>query len=228
MQTRLNANSALNTAGIAFYGLRGNHDDNSTAKTFFQTNYVPTSKAGATVAVASDGISYSVTHNNTKVVLLDILTEDSTTAMDAVTPWVDTQLKATDHTQSFVFSHKSMLGEVNKDNQFGGSNDANPTQANNFMKALANDGTRYYICGHDHIYNRSEITSPDGTAKVEQITSGSDSSSYFTPGAPFSTRDMPLAQQLNKTGYTIYTVDGALVTGSILWHHPAGEWRCES
>ncbi len=220
LQTRLDANSALNTAAIPFYGLRGNHDDNSTAKTFFQSNYLPTSKPGATVAVASDGISYSVTHNNTKVVLLDILTEDSTTAMDAVTPWVASQVKASDHTQSFVFSHKTMLGQANKDNQFGGSNDANPTQQNNFMKALQDGGTRYVISGHDHLYHRSEVTSPDGTAKVEEIISGSDSSGYFTPGAPFSTREQPFAQQLRKTGYTIYSVDGPRVTGQYFGSTP--------
>ena len=53
MQTRLDANSLLNAYGIPFYGLRGNHDDNSACKTFFQSYYIPTSSPNAAVAVSS-------------------------------------------------------------------------------------------------------------------------------------------------------------------------------
>src|SRR5664279_3273801 len=40
LQTRLDANSALTNAGIAFYGLRGNHEDTTAAQTFFNNNYI--------------------------------------------------------------------------------------------------------------------------------------------------------------------------------------------
>jgi len=212
LQTRLDANSALNSAGIAFYGLRGNHEDNSAGKSFFQSNYLPTTSASATVAVATDGISYSVTHNNTKIVLLDILTADSTGAMNSATSWMNTQLSASDHNQAFVFQHKNLLGQNHKDNAFGSSNDANPTQQNAFLAALQNNGVRYDISGHDHIHERSIVTSPDGKSSVHQVISASDSYKYYTPGAPFSSRETPIAEQLSKTGYYIYTVDGPRVT----------------
>ena len=57
LQTRLNANSALNTAGIAFYGLRGNHESSTSNQTFFQNKYIPTSSAAATIAKGTDNTS---------------------------------------------------------------------------------------------------------------------------------------------------------------------------
>lgn len=213
LQTRLDANTALNAAGIPFYGLRGNHEDNSTAKTFFQSNYIPASTASATVAVAPDGVSYSVNYNGTKIVLLDILTADSTSAMDSATTWMSGQLSAADHTQAFVFDHKNLLGQNHKDNAFGSGNDANPAEQNAFISAAQNNGVRYVISGHDHMHYRSMVTSPDGNSKVQELICVSDSYKYYTPGSPFSPRDGSISQQLNKTGYYIFTVDGPRVTG---------------
>ena len=213
LQTRLNANTALNAAGIPFYGLRGNHEDNSTAKTFFQSNYIPTSTGSATVAVAPDGVSYSVDYNGTKIVLLDILTADSTAAMDTATTWMSGQLSAADHTQAFVFDHKNLLGQNHKDNAFGGSNDANPAEQNAFISTAQNNGVRYVISGHDHMHYRSMVTSPDGKSQVQELICSSDSYKYYTPQTPYSSRDGAISQQLNKTGYYIFTVDGPRVTG---------------
>jgi len=213
LQTRLAANSALNSAGIAFYGLRGNHEDNSACQTYFNSNYIPTSSTAANVTVDAGTSNYSVTHKGAKIVLLDILTADSTGAMDQATTWMGGQLAAADHTQAFVFDHKNLLGQNHKDNAFGGGNDANPTQQNAFISTLANNNVKYAISGHDHMDYRSVVTSPDGTAKVQEIITASDSYKYYTPSTPFSPRDQPLAEQLNKTGYYIYTVDGPRVTG---------------
>jgi hypothetical protein len=213
LQTRLNANTDLNAAGIAFYGLRGNHESGSGSQTFFQNNYIPTSTASAIVAKATDNTSYSVTYNNTKVVLLDISMAGNTTNLNNITPWMNTQLSASDHNQAFVFSHKNLLGQNHKDSQFGSSNDANPTQQNAFLAALANNGVRYAISGHDHMHHRSIVKSPDGNSSVQQIICASDSYKYYTPGSPYSSRETPIAQELFKTGYYIYTVDGPRVTG---------------
>jgi hypothetical protein len=213
LQTRLAANTALNSAGIAFYGLRGNHEDNTACQTVFNSSYIPTSSAAAAVAVDAGSSNYSVTYKDTKIVLLDILTADSTGAMDQATTWMGSQLSAADHTQAFVFQHKNLLGQNHKDNAFGGSNDANPTQQNNFISTLANNNVKYDISGHDHMDYRSTVTSPDGTAKVQEIICASDSYKYYTPGTPFSSRDQSISEQLNKTGYYLYTVDGPRVTG---------------
>lgn len=213
LQTRLNANSALTAAGIPFYGLRGNHDDTSGGMTFFQSHYIPGNSPGVAVNVAPDGISYSVTYNNTKLVLLDILTADSTSAMDSATTWMGGQLSLADHNQAFVFQHKDLLGQNHKDNAFGSSNDANPTQQNNFFAALAQNGVRYDICGHDHMHHRSLVTSPDGLNKVQEIISQSDSTKYYTASSGFSSREQSIADQQNMIGYYTYTVDGPRVIG---------------
>jgi hypothetical protein len=213
LQTRLDANSALTNAGIAFYGLRGNHEDTTAAQTFFNNNYVPTSSSAATVAVDAGTSNYSVTYKGTKIVLLDILTADSTGAMDQATTWMGSQLSAADHTQAFVFDHKNLLGQNHKDNAFGSSNDANPTQQNAFISTVASNNVKYVISGHDHMDYRSQVTSPDGKSSVQEIITASDSYKYYTPGTPFSPRDQSISEQLNKTGYYLYTVDGPRVTG---------------
>jgi len=217
LQTRLDANSALTNAGIAFYGLRGNHEDNAACQTFFNNNYVPTSSSAATVAVDAGTSNYSVTYKGTKIVLLDILTADSatnaTTGLSQATTWMGNQLSAADHTQAFVFDHKNLLGQNHKDNAFGSSNDANPTQQNAFFSTLASNNVKYVISGHDHMDYRSQVTSPDGASKVQEIITASDSYKYYDPAAPFSSRDQSISQQLGKTGYYLYTVDGPRVTG---------------
>lgn len=214
LQTRLNANTALNSAGIAFYGLRGNHESGSGSKTFFQANYIPTSNSTAAVSVAAfDSATYSVTYNNTKIVLLDYGVMGSTTNLNSATTWIGSELSAADYTQSFVFGHKNLLGQNHKDSLFGSSNDANPAQQNNFLGTLQSNDVHYYISGHDHMHHRAQVTSPDGLSSVQQIITASDSYKYYTPNSPYSTRETANSQELGKTGYYLYTVDGPRVTG---------------
>jgi hypothetical protein len=77
---------------------------------------------------------------------------------------------------------------------------------------MAGSNAKYYISGHDHHDNVSIVTSPDGSASTHQIISQSDSSKFYTPGAPYSANETPIAQQLNSVGYYTYTVDGPRVT----------------
>jgi hypothetical protein len=130
-----------------------------------------------------------------------------------VTSWLNTQLQMNDHEQAFVFQHKNLLGQNHKDNMFGGSNDANTTQQNNFLKVLEDNNVRYDISGHDHMHHQSVVASPDGTSSVHELICASDSYKYYTPGNPFSSRDNSISEQLYKTGYYIFTVDGPRVTG---------------
>lgn len=211
LQTRLNANSALTTNGINFYGLRGNHESSAADQAFFQNNYIPTSTADTKVTLAPDATSYSITYNNTKLVLLDISVAGNVGNLNTETNWMDGELKSTDHKQAFVFSHKNLLGQNHKDNLFGSGNDSNPDQQNAFIASLDNNDVQYYISGHDHMHNRSIITSPDGQHCVEQLITASDSYKFYTPATPFSTRETPISQELYTVGYYIYTVDGTKV-----------------
>ena len=39
----------------------------------------------------------------------------------------------------------------------------------------------YYIGGHDHMYNRALVASPDGKSHVQDIVSQSDASKFYLP-----------------------------------------------
>ena len=221
LTTRLAANAPLTAAGIPFYGLRGNHEDNAAGQTFFNANYIPTSTSSAVVERQAGTSNYTVTYQGTKIVMLDILTADSATAMTSATNWMNNTsgigapgvLQEADHTQAFVFQHKNLLGQNHKDNAFGSSNDANPTQQNTFFAALAGNNVKFDISGHDHMNHRSIVTSPDGLNKVQEIISASDSTKFYTASSGFSSRETTVSDQQNKIGYYTYTVDGPRVTG---------------
>jgi hypothetical protein len=213
LQARLNANADLTAAGIPFYGLRGNHEDNSAGQAFFQANYIPAASSSLSVEVAPDATSYAITYKGAKLVLLDILTADTAGAMDTATTWMNGVLGESDHGQAFVLQHKNLLGQNHKDNAFGGSNDANPTQQNNFFQTLASNNVRYDISGHDHMNHRSIVTSPDGNNQVQEIISASDSTKFYSASSGFSPRETTVSDQQGKIGYYVYTVDGPKVTG---------------
>jgi hypothetical protein len=79
----------------------------------------------------------------------------------------------------------------------------------------------YYIGGHDHMHNRSIVTTTDGvTASVQDIIAASDSSKFYQPGVPANdvvydvakfghARQTQISQELTTVGYYIVTVDGA-------------------
>ncbi|MCL2641374.1 MAG: metallophosphoesterase, partial [Phycisphaerales bacterium] len=234
LQRRLIANEALYNNGIAFFGLRGNHEsDNETsypgANSYFKNNYIPGSAgyanysaalSGASVSVAPDGMSYSVTYNGTKVVLLDYNAASGTmtgpTGTNAAITWLGSELPSNaldrNYEQAFVFQHKNILGQNHKDNMFGSNNTANVDVRDSFIKTLADGGVRYNVSGHDHMHYRSLITTQDGLASITQQISASCSTKFYTPDAPYSGFDTPIAQQLYSIGYYVYTIDGPLVT----------------
>lgn len=212
---RLAANTDLTAAGIPFYALRGNHDDNSAAQQYFQQNYIPTSNPNLKVEVSpSDSTSYAITYKDTKFVMLDILaTKGTNTAMDAATTWMGGVLTESDHTQAFVLQHKNLLGQNHKDNAFGSGNDSNPVQQNAFFQTLASNNVKYDISGHDHMNHRAIVTSPDGQNTVQQIITQSASTKFYTAGSGFSSRETSISDQQNQIGYYIFSVDGPRVTG---------------
>ncbi|NJL30131.1 MAG: PEP-CTERM sorting domain-containing protein [Phycisphaerales bacterium] len=213
LQTRLDINADLTAAGIRFFGLRGNHEGSSTAATFFQNNYVPSTGNGYNVSVAADNLTYSFTYNNAKFLMLDYsMTSGNATNLDTVTNWMNGQFAVNDYDHAFVLQHKNMLGQNHKDNVFGSSNDSNPTQQNNFIKAMEDGGVRYNLSGHDHVHHRAEVTSPDGQSKVTQIINASASTKFYTPRSPYSTRETVFNHELYNIGYYVYTVDGPRVT----------------
>jgi hypothetical protein len=102
---------------------------------------------------------------------------------------------------------------------FSGYTNANPDWQNAFFASLQNNGIKYYMSGHDHIHQRSIITSPDGKSKVQELIGASDSSKFYTPKAlddakwfGQKTRETSVSQEMKTVGFYIYTVDGPRVT----------------
>ena len=146
-----------------------------------------------------DGMSYSFDYgeagNNARFVIIDnwatpskrVPHENGYTyygySINDQQPWISSRLdkRTRGTTHAFVFSHQNLIGENHQDSLFTGYTDANPAWQNAFFASLQDNGVKYYISGHDHIHQRSIITSPDGASKVEQLICASNSSKFYTP-----------------------------------------------
>jgi hypothetical protein len=243
MDTRASAAQALYDAGIGFFPLRGNHESSQAAALRFQTLYPQTIGSGDHVVGATNfsspqatlnGLSYSFDFDNARFVLLDQFTRtDNTNYLGSSNNniidqqgWISSQLStkpADGH--AFVFSHKELIGQNHADGIFGTNPSTNPEAQNAFIDSLATNGVRYALGGHDHMHHRSFIESPDGTAKVQEIITASNSYKFYIPKNPsndvnyntpangmLGPRETPIAQELFTVGYYIFTVDGPRVT----------------
>jgi len=156
----------------------------------------------------ADGYAYGYTVNDQQSWISDRLNKNT---------------RDTEH--AFVFAHQPLIAESHQDTMFSGYTYANPNWQNIFFASLQNNDVRYFISGHDHIHQRSLITSPDGNSKVEEIISASNSSKFYTPKALTNSlwidpvtlinqksRETSISQERYTPGYYIYTVDGPCVT----------------
>ena len=135
--------------------------------------------------------------------------------------WISERLDLTERgaPHAFVFSHQPVLGQNHQDTLFSGYADEHPEWQNAFFASLNDNGVRYFICGHDHLHQRSIIRSPDGKSQVEQLITASLSSKFYT-SKPANhrgwrgqkSRETPVSQELYTVGYYIFTIDGPTVT----------------
>ena len=187
------------------------------------------------------GLSYAFDYGNVRFVVLDQFTTadkknvDGTayslnTAIAAQQPWIDQVLsQRPSGSHAFVFSHKGLVTENHLDVLFGdcpapgpvtvgGKNYVGSPGMDAFITSLNKNGVRYYICGHDHMHDRSRIATMDGSAQVTQIICASNSNKFYYPATPANDtaysggqRQTLLSQELNTIGYYLVTVDGATV-----------------
>lgn len=236
LDTRSAAAQTLYDNGIGFYPLRGNHESSQTAAVRFQTDFPQTQGNGSNVLGATDfssqstnlaGLSYAFTYNNARFVLLDQFTgtANSTVSIPSQQNWINSALAAKPAGgQAFVIAHKGLIMGNHADGLFGNTPASDPTGQDAFIQSLQDNNVKYLINGHDHMHNRAVVTTTDGTtAKVQDITTQSDSSKFYTPVNPSNdqkydvpafghTRETPIAQELYNVGYYIFTVDGPKVT----------------
>jgi len=191
------------------------------------------------------GLSYSFDFENSRFILLDQFTPvggttgltpayDASTTIGLQQPWITNQLQNRyPGSHAFVFAHKGLVTCQHADVLFGNSPNLNPTLTDAFINSLVSNGVQYYIHGHDHMYDRSFVTTTTGSAKITQILASSNSSKFYVPAGSLTNsaangglsndvyydvpafgirRRQPITQQLNSIGFQIVTVDGANVT----------------
>ena len=200
----------------------------ATGSTFFQGSNFSSPVTGAGIADNSlKGLTYSFDYNNVRFLLLDgqaaKATDGNTPGIDPQQSWITAQLSGRPAgTHAFVMSHKGLITENHVDSLFGSDPSKDPAGQNAFFSSLQGNGVRYYLEGHDHIHDRSIVTSPDGSSSVQNILCASNSSKFYTPGYPSNddkynvpvfghTRQTQIAQELHTVGYYIFTVDGPRV-----------------
>jgi len=182
---------------------------------------------------AAAGLTYSFTHRGGKFILLDTFPMlgwedgignenhqwyDGSVLRKAYTvgdylPWIESELKKDDHQFAMVFGHKNLVGQNHKDHLFNlvypdqTDQDALPEMQNAFFACLQRYGVRYYFSGHDHMYHRSLVKSPDGKSQIEQLICGSAFQGFYLPKPPYSERAVPLVQETRRNGFMIVRVD---------------------
>lgn len=228
----------LYTAGIGFYPARGNHEPSLAAANRFISNFPQTQGQGANVAGATGhrspttpaglgGLTYAFEYQNATFIAIDQFVRTNgtgTTANSAVLDQVDwiSQTLATKpaNTHAFLFAHKPLIGQNHVDNLLGANPSSNPTERNKLIKAMAANGARYFLGGHDHMFSRTIVKSPDGTASIRNIIHSSDSYKFYIPTIPSNDQtynasnrvETPVSQELFTVGYYIAKVDGPRLT----------------
>jgi hypothetical protein len=154
--------------------------------------------------------------------------------------WISGRLnkntRGTEH--AFVFSHQNLMGENHQDSLFNGYTNANPAMQDAFFASMRKNAAKYYISGHDHIHQRSIITSPNGVFKVQELICASNSSKFYTPktiAIPPATdnwfgqkrAETSLSQEMYTVGFYIFTIDGPRVTVDY-YSDDHGNWKSDA
>jgi len=168
------------------------------------------------------GFSYSFDHKNVRFVIPDIFTlpDGTKRTIRSQQDWITDRLKTRETEHAIVLTHKGLLTQRNRDCIFGAETSKTTPGQDEFITSLSQNGVRYLICGHDHMYDRSHVYTHDGeSAKVTQIIAGSDSSKFYIPRVPSNDetysegrRQKLISQELFAISYIIVTVDGEHVT----------------
>lgn len=270
LQTRALFAQPLYNAGIGFFPLRGNHDDQPTSvaehlRVFPQTRgglqnatpdnlfgiYNPDAllqpfpaRIGAGFSVGTNfsspstrltGLSYAFDYlpgnggSSVRLVLLDQFrsADGSSNTIGQQQAWIDAQLATRPAgSHAFVFGHKGLINAAHVDTLFGSDPSQSPAEQDAFIASMARNDVRYYVSGHDHLHDRSLVTTTDGGAsKVQQVICAGGSSKFLTPANPANdllynlsssngfglSRQTPVAQETYTVGYYIYTIDGSRV-----------------
>jgi len=191
-------------AGISVYIGRGNHEVMDNHRTYppeppldpnvtfagrwlnvFGSDSDPNQKLPGNGPADEEYMTYSVTHNNAFIVMVDQYAGIEHWLSNQVNqPWLDAQLAANTKPHIFVVGHQPAFKAKNRTGL-----DFYPDKRDAFWSAIAESTGRTYFSGHDHFYNHARVDNGDGDPNndVHQFIVG-------TAGPPYS-------WDPNKDGY---------------------------
>jgi len=158
--------------GITVYVGRGNHEvrdgwytqfdpnDNFALRwlNVFGSNSDPNLKVPGNGPPGEEYMTYSVTHKNAFIVMLDQYAGlDHRLDHKVNQTWLDARLAVNTRPHLFVTSHEPAFKGKNRMGL-----DMYPDKRDAFWAAIAENAGRTYFCGHDHFYNHARIDDADG------------------------------------------------------------------
>lgn len=154
LATWRSAMSAVSSAGMGLYVIRGNHENDVPNGLPVWTNFFsgPYAMPG-TGPAGESGLTYAVTYSNALFLGFD----EYVNLHQANTAWLGRQLEANNLPHLFAFGHEPAFKAFHAD-----CLDAVAADRNLLWRSLTAFGARVYLCGHDHFYNVARIDDGDG------------------------------------------------------------------
>ncbi|MBN2268979.1 MAG: metallophosphoesterase [Sedimentisphaerales bacterium] len=159
----------LYDADIAVYVGRGNHeirafspDPNDTFANrwlnVFGAHSDPNLKLPHNGPAGEEYMTYSVTHNNAFIVMLDQYAgiANNPEQHKVNQAWLDAQLAANTKPHIFVTGHEPAFKAKDR-----AGLDDHPDHRDALWASIVNNAGRIYLCGHDHYYNHARIDDGD-------------------------------------------------------------------
>jgi hypothetical protein len=221
-------------AGIAVYPCRGNHElcdvwnsypfpgtspdpnDNNMLRwlNVFGNDSYPQQKLPDNGPANEKYMTYSVTHKNAFIVVLDQYAGIRHDFHHRINQkWLDDQLAANIKPHIFIAGHESAFRTLHTD-----CLDNFPAERDAFWASIKNAGGLTYFCGHDHYYDHSYVDDGDGNPdnNIHQLIVATAGASLYTWSPPYngnnSSYDVEQIYHSRQYGYLLVEVDELNVT----------------
>ncbi len=159
-------------------------------------------------------MTYSVTHKNALVVMVDQYAGLEHRPVHKVNQrWLGAQLEANMKPHVFVAGHEPAFRAMHRD-----CLDNNPAERDAFWNSIRNAGGRTYFCGHDHFYDHARIDDGDGNPDndIHQYIIGAAGAPPYSWAPPYlgNNSGYSVEQLYNAEGYgyMLVEIDGPMVT----------------
>jgi hypothetical protein len=225
--------------GIGVYVGRGNHeisdawsiypppgidpDDNHAVRwvNVFGSDVYPEQQLPGNGPAGEEYMTYSVSHKNALVVMLDQYAGTGHRAIHKVNQrWLDAQLAANTKPHIFIAGHEPAFSALHSD-----CLDDYPAERDNFWAGIRNAGGRTYFCGHDHFYDHARVDDGDGNPNndIHQYIIGTSGAVPYSWSPPYSGDNSSYTVEqwhhARAYGYVLVEIDELEVTLTWMQRH---------